>query len=214
VTPAEALALVQGTDEWRAARCGSVGASRVADILRKTKDGSVSASRKNYLAELLIERLTSKPTEGFRSRTMELASIREPEARRWYSFVSGHEVKPVGMVLHPSIKGAHASPDGLIGKDGLYEGKAPEPAQHLALLLGGGVAADYLTQMQWQMACTGRKWCVFVSYNPEFPVALQFAERTVKRDNARISDLESEVAKFCDELSVTVELLTTRRAAA
>jgi len=203
----EALALVQNSLEWEAARCGSVGASRVADIMRKGKNGEASASRKNYLTDLVLERLTGRPREGFVSRAMQDGKEREAEARRQYSFLTDNEVEQVGIYLHPLITGAHASPDGIIGEQGLYEGKAPEPAQHLAALQGGKIAADYQTQCQWQMACSGRSWCDWVSFHPDFPVRMQLCIIRVTRDAARIEELEMEVGKFLLEVKQTVERL-------
>ena len=118
-------------EEFLLARVGSLGASEVPDILRQNKDGKPSATRKNMLAKKVLERLTGKPTLGYVSKAMQDGLDREEEAKREYAFMTGNELTPVpppGVIPHPSIVGAHASPDSLIADEGLYEGKAPEPA--------------------------------------------------------------------------------------
>lgn len=187
----------QGSQEWLAARIGKVTASRVADVIATTKTG-YSASRANYEAELIAERLTGEPAEKFSNAAMAWGTEKEPEAREAYAFLKGVDVVQIGFVDHPVIAMTGASPDGLVGKDGLVEIKAPNTATHLDTLLGGKVPAKYITQMMWQMACTGRQWCDFVSFDPRLPAHLQTFIRRVPRDNALIADLEKEVRKFLD----------------
>ena len=188
----------QRTEEWFAARLGKVTASRVADVVAKTKSG-YSASRENYMAQLICERLTGKPTEGFSNAAMEWGTQTEPQARAAYSAKTGELVEEVGFIDHPAITGSGASPDGLVG-EGCVEFKCPNTATHLEYLLVGKPPEKYVTQMQWQMACTGAAWCDFVSYDPRLPEHLQMLIVRVPRDDKRIAELEGEVRKFLAEL--------------
>jgi putative phage-type endonuclease len=190
----------QGTDAWRALRVGKVTASRVADIIRKTKSG-YSATRDNYQADLIVEKLTGVPTVYFTSDAMRFGTENEPNARAAYEFKTAMEVQSAGFVVHPVIRDSGASPDGFVGADGLVEFKCPLGATHLKTLLTGKIDPDYITQMQWQMACTGRKWCDWVSFDPRMPESLKLFVQRVERDNERIADLEDAVRDFLDELA-------------
>lgn len=200
------MTALQGTDEWRADKIGKVGASRVADIIARTKTG-YSASRANYMAELIAERLTGVPAERYTNKAMEWGVETEAEARIAYEFMAGLPVEQVGFIPHPRIANAGASPDGLVGQDGLVEIKCPNTATHLDALLGGSVAEKYVTQMQWQMACTGRAWCDFVSFDPRLPERLRTKIKRVQRDAATIRELEKAVAEFLEELAAKVARL-------
>jgi putative phage-type endonuclease len=203
------IELVQGSEEWKLARCGSLGASRLADAVARTKTG-YGASRANLMAELLVERLTGIPTEGFVSSAMQWGTEKEPDARAAYEFRSDVEVSQVGIVLHSTIAGTHASPDGLVGNDGLIEIKCPGTATHVETLLGDEIPGKYVTQMQWQMACTGRAWCDFVSFDPRMPESMALFIKRVQRDDVRIAELELEARKFLAELEAKVSDLRTR----
>lgn len=192
--------IVQGSPEWKAMRCGKVTASRVADIIAKTKTG-YSASRANYLAQLIAERLTGIPAETYASAAMQHGIDTEPEARAAYEFYQGITVEQIAFVHHPKIDQAGASPDGLVGDDGLVEIKCPNTATHLDTLLSKAVPAKYFDQMQFQMACTGRKWCDFVSYDPRMPEHMRLFVRRVVRDDTRINYLETEIAGFLVEMT-------------
>lgn len=210
--------LIQGSQEWLAARAGSLGASRVADAIAKTKTGW-GASRANLMAELIAERLTGQPAETFKNGAMQWGNDKEPDARAAYSFFADVDVTEIGIVRHPLIEGTHASPDGLVGDAGLVEIKCPNTATHIDMLLGQKVPAKYVTQMQWQMACTGRHWCDFVSFDPRMPEAMRLFVARVTRDETVIADLEREVSVFLAELAGKVAELrllfsTEARAAA
>lgn len=198
--------IVQGSPEWHAIRCGRVTASRVADVVAKTKTG-YSASRANYAAELIAERLTGTVADGFQSEAMKHGTLMEPEARAGYEFRTDFTVVEIGFVAHPKIAMSGASPDGLIGDDGLVEIKCPNTATHIDTLLGAKVPAKYETQMHWQMACTGRKWCDFVSYDPRLPESMRFFLKRVERNDERIKELETEVSKFLGEIDETLAKL-------
>lgn len=200
----------QGTPEWHAARAGRVTASRVADVVTRTKSGW-GASRKNYAAELVCEKLTKTVAEmGFTSAAMQRGTEKEPEARDAYRFLLGAQIETVGFVIHPRIDDAGASPDGLVGDDGLVEIKCPNSATHIETLLADRVPPKYITQMQWQMACTDRAWCDFVSYDDRLPGDMAFWCHRVERDDALISELEDHVATFLDEVAATVRELEQR----
>jgi putative phage-type endonuclease len=196
----------QGSQEWLLARCGKVTASRVADIIAKTKSG-YSASRGNYMAELVCERLTGVPTDTFKSAAMEWGTAQEPHARAAYEAVGGVLVEEVGFVPHPSIPDAGASPDGLVKDNGLIEIKCPYTATHIETLLSGKVPDRYNTQMQWQMACTGRVWCDYVSYDPRMPENMRLFLARVFRDQSAILAMETEVLTFIHELTDKVAAL-------
>jgi putative phage-type endonuclease len=196
----------QRTAEWVAARLGRVTASRVADIVAKTKTG-YSTSRANYMAELICERLTGVQGESFSSSAMIWGTSTEPMARAAYEGAVGSLVIETGFVPHISISLAGASPDGLIGDDGLVEIKCPITATHIETLLGQSVPGRYNTQMQWQMACTGRKWCDFVSYDPRMPEKMRLFIKRVERDNVAIAELEREVVNFLNELETKIAQL-------
>jgi putative phage-type endonuclease len=197
----------QRSAEWFAARLGKVTASRVADIIAKTKSG-YSASRANYMAELVCERLTGMQGESFSSAAMVWGTNTEPMARSAYESRMAELVEETGFVLHPTISMAGASPDGLIGDDGLVEIKCPNTATHIDTLLSEGAPSKYMTQMQWQMACTGRKWCDFVSFDPRMPEEMQMFVIRVERNDDVITELEREVEKFLVELEYKITQLT------
>jgi putative phage-type endonuclease len=191
--------IAQGSAEWHNLRLGKVTASKVADVVAKTKTG-YSASRANYAAQLITERLTGLPTEGFTNAAMAWGTETEPQARSAYEFNRAETVVEVAFVPHQTIGETGASPDGLVGDDGLVEIKCPNTAAHIETLIGGAVPAKYVTQMQWQMACTGRKWCDFVSYDPRMPESMRFFCQRVQRDDVLIADLEREVIAFLNEV--------------
>ena len=188
----------QRTDEWFAARIGKVTASRVADVIAKTKSG-YGAGRANYLADLVVERLTGQKAQGFSNAAMEWGTEQEPHARAAYSAKTGIMVEEVGFIDHPTVAMYGASPDGF-AEEGLIEVKCPNTATHLEYVLAELPPLKYFTQMQWQMACTGRPWCDFVSFDPRLPERLQLLVVRVPRDDNYIKMLEQEVIVFLQEL--------------
>lgn len=203
----------QGTPEWFAQRLGKVTASRVADVIAKTKTG-YSTSRANYMTELALERITGQRQESFTNAAMQWGTETEPLARAAYEADTGEIVDEVAMIEHPSIAMTGASPDGLIGADGLIEIKCPNSATHMETLLNKKPAAKYITQMMWQMACTKRQWCDFVSFDPRFPQHLQLFTTRVMRDDLMVKSLENEVSQFLDELGAMVTTLSNYKKAA
>ena len=201
--------IVQGTEAWFAARLGKVTASRVADVIAKTKTG-YSASRANYMAELIAERLSGARSEGFTNAAMQWGTDKEPDARAAYSFMRDVDVAEVGFIDHPTIAMTGASPDGLVGDDGMVEFKCPNTATHLETLLGGVVPAKYFSQMQWQMACADRQWCDFASYDPRLPEPMRLFIQRVPRDADWLRATEEDVAAFLAELDAKIDALTAR----
>ena len=197
---------LQRTDDWYAARLGKVTASRVADVVAKTKSGP-SASRANYMAELICERLTGAKGDSYQNAAMVWGTETEPKARAAYEAETGSLVEGVGFVPHPTITMSGASPDGLVGEEGGVEIKCPNTATHIETILGEEPAKKYYDQMQWQMACTGRKWCDFVSYDPRMPEHLKLLVKRVERNDVYIAELEREVSQFLAEVDDKVKKL-------
>ena len=198
--------IAQGSDEWFAQRLGRLTASRMADVIARTKDG-YSTSREKYMVELALERITGARQEAYSNAAMEWGTNSEPLARAAYEADTGFLVVETGMVAHPRIAMAGASPDGLVNHDGLLEIKCPQSATHVRNLCSGKPEGKYLTQMMWQMACTGRDWCDFVSYDPRMPDGLQLMVKRIERDDKRIQQLEEEAEKFLAEVDAMVQRL-------
>lgn len=199
--------MIQGTEEWFRARLGKVTASRICDVIAKTKTGW-GASRANYAAQLVAERLTRSLADSYTNKAMQHGIECEPDAANAYAFRTDAEVEPVGFIEHPRIDMSGASPDGLVGADGLVEIKCPNTATHIDTLLIGRVPDKYVAQMQWQMACTGRAWCDFVSFDPRMPPEMRLFIKRVERDDARIAELERLVEEFLVEVADKVAGLT------
>jgi putative phage-type endonuclease len=198
----------QGSAEWLQARVGLVTASRVSDIVAKTKASGYSSSRANYLGELVAERLTGvSAASDFINDDMRRGVELEPDARFEYEAMFGKVVQTVGLVLHPTLR-AGASPDGLVDDEGLIEIKCPRTHVHIECLETRKPPAKYLPQMAWQCICTGRAWCDFVSYDPKMPERLRlFAARYIP-DAGYLRELEAEVAAFIAEVNAKVEALS------
>lgn len=197
----------QRTSEWFAERWGLATASRYNDIIAKTKSG-YAASRKNYMAELLVERLTPPPTEdnGWKNAAMQFGIDNEPVARLAYELETGNTVEEAFFEKHPTIK-AGASPDGYIGTDGLLEIKVPNLATHLETLKDQEVPRQYYTQVQGQLWITGRQWCDFVSYTPFLENEAQLFIKRVPRDSKFISAMTQEIKLFLKELDIQVRFV-------
>ena len=198
----------QGTEDWFAARLGKVTASRVADLMAKTKVG-YAATRDNYMAQLVVERLTNTRAESFSNSAMQWGTDQEPFARAAYEAAQGVLVEEVGFVTHPRIDMAGASPDGLVGLFGMCEIKCPNTAAMIDTLLTEKVPSRYFGQMQMQMACTDRAWCDYVVYDPRMPAKAQLFIKRVERDEAFIAEMEAEIIKFLGEVTVQVEKLNS-----
>ena len=201
----------QRSSEWFAARLGKVTASRVADVIAKTKSG-YSTSRDNYMAQLVCERLTGQQGESFTNAAMQWGTETEPLARSAYEAYADLMVEEVAFVQHPKIEMAGASPDGLVGLFGMLEIKCPNTATHIDTLLTQTVPTKYITQMQWQMRCCERQWCDFVSFDPRLPQDLQLFIKRVEFDASYVAMLEEEVTSFLKELELKVSKLNNLKA--
>lgn len=199
----------QRSPEWFALRTGLVTASKVADVMAVTKSGP-SAMRKNYLADIVAEKLTGERREGFSNAAMQWGTDMEPQARAAYAFLHDADVVEVGFVTHDDVPGLGASPDGLVGDDGMVEIKCPNTATHIDTLLTGKIDRKYVLQMQTQMACTGRAWCDFVSFDPRLPAAMQLFVHRVQRDEKMIAEIEAAVTEFVAEADAQVAALTAK----
>lgn len=204
--------IIQRSDEWFEARLGCVTASRVADIMATNKSGP-AASRKNYMAELIAERLTGVKQESYTSQAMQWGVDNEPLARAAYEAKTFSYVEETGFVLHPYIKHFGASPDGLVGLDGLVEIKCPNTATHIGTLNTDRVDTDYVRQMYAQGACTGRKWCDFVSYDPRLGPDMELFIYRLNFEISVITEIEDAVKAFLVELEETVDKLFAKRPA-
>lgn len=201
--------MIQGSEEWFAARAGKVTASRVADVMARTKTGW-GAGRANYMAELLCERLTGQVAERFTNAAMQWGTDTEPQARAAYEFMTGRDVTEIGFVDHPTIAMSGASPDGLVSDDGLVEIKCPNTATHLETLLSEAVPGKYRIQMLWQIACTGREWCDFVSFDPRLPADLQLWTTRITPADGEIEAMEAAVIEFQRELDEKIAALRAK----
>jgi len=199
----------QGTDAWLSERAGKVTASRIADVMAKTKSG-YGASRETYMGDLAAEMLTGVPKQGFTNAAMQWGTETEPQARAMYEFQTGRTVVETGFVPHPTIEGTGASPDGLVDDSGLVEIKCPNTVTHIKTLRGAAIDRKYILQMHWQMICTGREWCDFASFDPRLPDEMQLHVERVHLDAELAEEITAEVTVFLNELNETVADLQAR----
>lgn len=188
----------QQSPEWFSARYGNASAYRIKDIIAKRKSG-YSASRENYMTDLVLERFGVFP-EQLDTAPIRWGNEQEPFARAMYEVSENVMVQECGFILHPTIEKSGASPDGLIGDDGVLECKCPNTKTHFEYLLAGVPPSQYIPQMAWQIACTGRKWASFVSYDPRAPEGLQYFHVKYVPEPEYIAMLESEVSQFLIEV--------------
>lgn len=196
----------QGSQEWMQERLGHVTASRLADVLATVKTGE-AASRRNYRAELVAQRLTGTVEAGYTNAAMQWGTDNEPIARSEYEVRKEVFVDQVGFIKHPTILWAGASPDGLVGGDGLIEIKCPNTATHIDTLLSQTIPSQYEKQMLWQIACTGRAWCDFVSFDPRLPSDLSFFCKRFNPSMEQIKEAEQAVITFLAEVEETLSKL-------
>ena len=204
----------QGSDEWFAARLGKASGSRVADIMAEGRGGAPSATRKNYMMQLLCERLSGTRVETFQSAQMRRGNELEPVARFAYEMQATESVTEASFILHPTIENFGASPDGLVGNVGLLEIKCPNTAQHVAVIQSGKHDPQYEWQMLAQMAVTGRDWVDFVSYDDRLPPPLDYVRYRFERDSKRIIGMEAAIVEFLQELDALEKDMRERMSAA
>lgn len=198
--------VIQGTDAWFAMRLGKVTASRVADVMAKTKTG-VAASRQNYLIELALQRVTGVFEQGFTTQAMQDGIDREAQARVLYEVTTGEFVDQAPFVDHPTIQGFGASPDGLVNTNGLCEIKCRGNSGHWEVIKTNEIPKKYWIQQQAQLSCTGREWNDYVGYNPNFPDKSKLYVQRVYRDEAFIADMEAQIKQFLIEVEEEVKLM-------
>lgn len=187
---------VQGSDEWLAARSGVLTASRVHDALAMLKSGKPSDSVRKTVVEIVTERLTGVPTPVFVNAAMKWGTETEPKAREAYASATGQDVVLAGLAYHDRIAGFGASPDGLVGDDGLIEIKCPASTSHVETLLAREIPEKHQTQMLAQLAVTGRQWCDFVSFDPRLPERYRLFVKRYAPSQDDVLALEKQVRNF------------------
>lgn len=192
--------MIQGDASWHQARLGALTGSRIYEACAKTKRGEYYASRENLLYEKLIERLTGQPAQHFVSDAMSWGNMYEGEARAVYETQKGTLVTECAYFPHPSIAHSGASPDGLVGEDGVIEIKCPTTKTHLDTILSGVIPEMHTYQMACEIESSGRKWCDFISYDPRLPGNLSFFCVRYTPEPAFLETLRAEVIKFLAEL--------------
>lgn len=195
----------QRSDSWFEARLGRATASNFGKVLAKIKTGE-AADRRNYRAQLVIERLTGNRQEGYSNAAMQWGTEQEPFARIAYMADRGMDVQEAGFIQHETLM-AGCSPDGLIGADGLIEIKCPVSATHIETLKTQHMPIEHMAQVQGQMWIAGRDWCDFVSYDPRMPDKLQMFVQRIPRDEQYIKALAFEIERFLEEVAAEVTAL-------
>jgi putative phage-type endonuclease len=200
----EPVEQLQRTDQWQLDRLGKVTASRISDVVSKTKSGSYLAPREAYKWQLVRERITGVPSEFRVNAAMQWGIDNEDDARVFYETLYDVSVEQVGFIDHPWIAMSGASPDGLVGDEGLLEVKCMESVNHLKAIFNRQMPDYYVDQCYWQMAVTGRQWCDLTIYDPRVPDSLQLRRFRLNRDAKRIEELEYEVQIFNSEIDKIV----------
>lgn len=202
--------IIQGSEEWKILRCGYVTASRVKDVLASGKAGAPSLTRRSYLIDTAIGRVTKSPPDSFSNDAMAWGVEQEPKARAAYEAFTGNLVSEIDFVKHPSIEFFGASPDGIVDGGGLIECKCPNSSTHWKTISEDKAPNQYIGQMMAQMACIEREWVDFVSYDPRMPASSRLFIKRVFRDEAFIKEMEKEVKKFLVEVAIEAELMLNR----
>lgn len=201
--------LIQRSEAWLLARAGSLGASKVRDAFSRLQKGGRAKIAEDLMWEIAAERLTGLPAKQVNAR--QWGVDHEAEARATYAFLTNLPVVEIGLIPHPTIPNTHASCDALVGDDGGLEIKAPTSAVHLKTLFYGVVPDEHLPQCYWGMACTGRAFWDFISYDPRFiDERLRFFQKRVMRDEAIIASMEAEARAFLAELEDKLKALEKR----
>lgn len=202
----------QGDSTWFKARLGCVTSSKVANAIAKLKRKEGEAAvRAACRMEIVAETLSGKTPPHYVSEWMAAGIEKEPLARTAYEMLFGLEVRRVGLVMHPRIARGAASPDGIVGSDGLMEIKCPKTITHLQYMADGVVPEQYQPQMLWQMACCERAWCDFVSYDPDLPEDFQLFVKRFPRNDEAIAAMEAEVLTFLEEVDASIARLRELR---
>lgn len=205
----------QRTAQWFQARLGKVTASNVYNVISKTAKGTPTSKYDDYKIKLITERLTGQTSPYYETEDMRWGIEHEEDALKEYAFIYDTEITQCGFIQHPTIKMAGASPDGLIDKDGLIEIKCPRSTTHMRFFIDNEIKPEYLAQMQFQMACTERKWCDFISYDPRFTNKASHLRMKVKRiyrDDKQIKEINQSVEAFLAEIEQEIQRISTKAA--
>ncbi|MDM9991540.1 lambda exonuclease family protein, partial [Bartonella henselae] len=203
----------QRTAEWFQARLGKVTASNIYNVLSKTAKGTPTSKYEEYKIKLMTERLTEEISQSYLTPAMQWGIEHEEDALKEYAIIYDTEVIKCGFIQHPTIEMAGASPDGLIGEEGLVEVKCPHSTKHLRFYMDGTIKPEYKAQMQFQMACTGRQWCDFVSYDPHFvgrSLRLRMKIKRIHRDEKQIEQINQAVEIFLEEIEQEMKQILTQ----
>lgn len=207
-TPYIMTDISQRSGEWHQERIGRITSSRIASACAVLKRASgEAAERRNLRIEMIGEMMTGEAAEHYVSPAMQAGIDGEDDACREYELLTGNDVRRVGFIIHPNNPHFGCSPDRLIGEDGILEAKVPLLTTHIGYLLAGVVPEEYIPQCQWQMGCSSRMWCDFISYCPKLPESMQLFVKRLPRDDAFIAELESGGIKFLAELDDAIKKL-------
>lgn len=207
---------LQGTQDWFDVRNGKVTASRIKDVmnwLKPTKTEAEAGIRRegqkriDYKTELIAEMLTGEAMPHFVSDAMKWGIEQEALAATNYELASDESVMPVGFVYHPAIERAGASPDRLVGKDGLLEVKCPNTTTHIEWILAGVVPEEHRKQMYFQLRCCEREWCDFVSFDSRLPKRYQLFQKRLMADEAIMDEIDNEVIAFLAQTDAIIAAL-------
>jgi predicted phage-related endonuclease len=196
------LEVQQQSIEWLRLRVGKCTGSRVKDALSFLKNGQPSQKRKDYMVDIVTERLTGIATDHYITEAMQFGSDNEVYARAAYSVISGNEVDSVGICVHPTIKDFQSSPDGLVNGNGVVEFKVPNTATHIEWKLDGIIPKEHEYQMMAHLACSGREYCDFLSFDPRLPPKHQYFLKRMERFHVEdlIVEMEAGVIQFLSEV--------------
>jgi putative phage-type endonuclease len=195
-----------------AARAGKLTASRMNDALAVLKNGTPAKARADLIRDILAERLTGESVRHFVNDAMQWGLDREPEAKQAWEAHSGNFIIPCGVYDHPSIDMFAATPDGLLDDNGLIEVKCPTTPTFVEWVMGGVVPEQHKNQMLAQMACTGRKWCEFVAFDPRVKKRSPLFVRRFAPPAEEIARIEAAAEAFLAEVDRAWEQLTTAAA--
>lgn len=200
---------LQRTPEWLHQRAGCLTASRAAAVLcRSKRTGEPLQAYYDLQDQIIAERITGDSIGIGTTAAMQWGIDHEDDARTAYEAHTGEVVDLAGFILHPSIPWLGASPDGLVGDDGLVEIKCPNTLTHLKRVGARVVPEEYKPQMLVQMLCTGRKWCDFVDYDPRLGGLYERHRFWTIRYTPTAQELEDAEAKcraFLDEVEAKMQ---------
>ena len=194
----------QGTEEWLKKRLGKITGSTIHKIMSAKEN---SSTRSKLLQDLILERLSGSPAKNIVTGPMARGLELESEARQAYE-LKNQKVTLTGFIDHPTIKEAGASPDGLIGDDGLIEIKCLNIKNHNEIVQKKFLPKQYNLQIQFQLACTKRAWCDFVAYHPESDQSLYV--KRVLPDDELIKHINEKAIIFVGEVEEKYRAMKVR----